>query len=103
VGDVLQRTIVRSAGGTLSEFIPAQSWDSVPGVSIYPTRPKVETTKTKTYVSAKRTEAVNYLFEKEGEIVLPKIEFVYWNYNTKKSYKKVIDSTVIQVAPNADL
>ncbi len=103
VGDVLQRTIVRSAGGTLSEFIPAQSWDSVPGVSIYPTRPKVETTKTKTYVSSKRTETVNYLFEKEGEVVLPKIEFVYWNYNTKKSYKKVIDSTVIQVAPNADL
>lgn len=103
VGDVLQRTITRSAGGTLSEFIPAQVLDSIPGVSMYPTRPKVETKKTKTYVSAKRSETVNYLFEKEGNVVIPKIEFVYWNYNTNKSYKKVIDSLVVQVTPNADL
>lgn len=103
VGDVLQRSIIRSVGGTLSEFIPAVQWDSVNGISIYNTRPKVDTYKSKTSVSARRTETVNYLFEKEGEIVLPKIEFVYWNYNTKKFYKKVIDSTRITVAPNADL
>lgn len=103
VGDVLQRTISRSAAGTLSEFIPAQQWDSVQGVSIYPTRPKTETHKSKTAVSAKRIETVNYLFEKEGEIILPKIEFIYWNFYNKKFFKKVIDSTVIQVAPNADL
>ncbi|MCO4820668.1 MAG: BatD family protein [Flavobacteriaceae bacterium] len=103
VGDVLQRSITRSAGGTLSEFIPAQQWDSVIGVSIYNTRPKVNTFKSKTAVSAKRTETVNYLFEKEGEIVLPQIEFIYWNYNNKRFFKKVIDSTVITVAPNADL
>ncbi|MGY0393380.1 BatD family protein [Bizionia sp. KMM 8389] len=103
VGDVLQRTITRSAAGTLSEFIPEIVWDSVPGVSIYKTRPRTNTTKSKTAVSAKRVEMVNYLFEKEGEVVLPKIEFVYWNYYTKKFYKKVIDSTVVQVAPNDDL
>jgi len=103
VGDVLQRTITRSVAGTLSEFIPAQQWDSVTGVSIYNTRPKVDTYKSKTAVSAKRTETVNYLFEKDGQIVLPKIEFVYWNFYNKKFFKKVIDSTVIQVAPNADL
>ncbi|MFL0354298.1 BatD family protein [Xanthomarina sp. GH4-25] len=103
VGDVLQRTITRTAAGTLSEFIPEVVWDTVAGTSIYKTRPKTHTTKSKTAVSAKRIEMVNYLFEKEGEIVLPKIEFVYWNYYNKKFYKKVIDSTVIQVAPNADL
>ncbi|MCX7546642.1 BatD family protein [Xanthomarina sp. F1114] len=103
VGDVLQRTITRSAAGTLSEFIPAVTWDSVPGVSIYNTRPKTNTHKSKTAVSASRVEMANYLFEKEGEVVLPKIEFVYWNYYNKRFYKKTIDSTVIQVAPNADL
>lgn len=103
VGDVLQRSIRRYAGGTLSEFIPAQQWDSVPGISIYPTRPKVKTHKTKTSVSAERIEVVNYLFEIEGEVVLPKIEFVYWNFRYKKFYKKVIDSVLIKVLPNADL
>ncbi|WP_194766283.1 BatD family protein [Tamlana sp. I1] len=103
VGDVLQRTISRTASGTLGEFIPAVVWDTVPGISIYPKRPSVNTNKTKTYVSASRTEAANYLFEKEGPITLPRIEFVHWNYNTRKFYKKVIDSVTINVAPNPDL
>lgn len=103
VGDVLQRTISRSASGTLGEFIPAIAWDSIAGVSIYPKRPGVNTRKTKTYVSASRTDAANYLFEKEGEVTLPRIEFMYWNYGNRKFYKKIIDSITINVAPNPDL
>jgi hypothetical protein len=103
VGDVLQRTISRSSAGTLSEFIPATQWDSVVGISLYPKRPQVSTNKSKTAVSARRTETVNYLFEKEGDITLPAIEYVYWNSRTKKFYKKQIDSISINVKPNADL
>ncbi len=103
VGDVLQRTITRSAGGTTGEFIPAVIWDSISGVSIYPKRPGVNTNKTKTYISASRTDAANYLFEKEGQVTLPRIEFVYWNYGNRQFYKKVIDSVTIDVAPNPDL
>lgn len=103
VGDVLQRTITRSAGGTSGEFIPAVIWDSIPGVSIYPKRPSVNTNKTKTYISASRKDAANYLFEKEGQVTLPRIAFVYWNYGNRKFYKKVVDSVTINVAPNPDL
>ncbi len=103
VGDVLQRSIYRTASGTLGEFIPAVVWDSISGVSIYPKRPAVNTNKTKTYVSANRTDGANYLFEKEGDVTLPSIEFVYWNYNTRKFYKKVIDSLTIHVEANPDL
>lgn len=103
VGDVVQRTINRSAGGTLSEFIPVTIWESTDGISIYPKRAQVKTNKSKTGVSAQRIENVNYLFEKEGEIVLPAIEYVYWNSANKKFYKKQIDSITIQVKPNADL
>ena len=46
---------------------------------------------------------MNYLFEKEGEIVLPAMEYMYWNSNTRKFYKKNIDSVLIQVKPNPDL
>ncbi|QDO92480.1 protein BatD [Formosa sediminum] len=103
VGDVLQRTISRTASGTLGEFIPAVSWDSITGVSIYPKRPSVDTHKTKTYVSASREDGANYLFEKEGTVTLPRIEFVYWNNSTGKFYNKYIDSLTIEVAPNPDL
>ena len=103
VGDVIQRTINRSAAGTLSEFIPATKWDSINGISIYPKRAQVKTNKTRTAVSSTRSETVSYLFEKEGEFTLPKVEYMYWNSWTKKFYKKQIDSVVILVKPNADL
>lgn len=103
VGDVIQRTIKRFAAGTLSEFLPETKWDSITGVSLYPTRPKLNTHKSKTGVSATRNETVNYLFEKEGEIIIPAIEYVYWNSSNKKFYKKQIDSVIIHVKPNADL
>ena len=103
VGDVLQRTISRSANGTLAEFIPETKWDSVSGVSLYPKRPVSKTNKSKTGVSAQRSETVNYLFEKEGEITIPGVEYVYWNSSYKRFYKKQIDSVTINVSPNADL
>jgi hypothetical protein len=103
VGDVIQRTIKRAAGGTLSEFIPKTQWDSVNGISIYPQRAVVNTHKSKTGVSSTRTETVNYLFEKEGEVMIPGIEYIYWNSNNKKFYHKQIDSVIINVKPNADL
>ena len=103
VGDVIQRTITRSAGGTLAEFFPKTTWDSIVGVSNYPMRPKVNTHKSKTAVSATRIETVNYLFEKEGEITIPSIEYLYYNSSNKKFYRKQTDSITITVKPNADL
>ena len=103
VGDVIQRSIRRSAGGTLSEFIPETKFDSINGISIYPKRPQVKTNKSKTGVSSSRMEMVNYLFEKEGTIIIPAIEYVYWNAGNKKFYKKQIEARTIEVKPNADL
>ena len=103
VGDVIQRSIKRTAGGTLSEFIPETQWDSISGISIYPQRAIVNTHKSKTAVSSSRTETVSYLFEKEGEIIIPGIEYLYWNSSNKKFYHKQIDSVIINVKPNADL
>jgi hypothetical protein len=103
VGDVIQRSITRTAGGTLSEFIPETQWDSISGISIYPQRAIVNTHKSKTAVSSSRTETVNYLFEKEGQIIIPGIDYSYWNSYSKKFYHKQIDSVTINVKPNADL
>lgn len=103
VGDVLQRTISRSANGTLTEFIPETKWDSVSGVSLYPKRPFTKTNKSKTGVSAQRSETINYLFEKEGKIIIPGIEYVYWNSSNKRFYKKQIDTITLNVSPNANL
>ena len=103
VGDVVQRTIYRSAIGTLSEFIPATKWDSITGVSLYPKRSIVNTNKSRTGVSSNRSETVSYLFEKEGEVIMPVMTYMYWNASNKRFYQKQLDSITVMVKPNADL
>lgn len=103
VGDVVERTINRSVSGTLSEFIPATLWDSIAGVSLYPKRPIVNTNKTRSSVSSNRSETISYLFEKEGEVIMPSMTYLYWNAANKKFYQKLVDSVTVLVKPNADL
>ncbi|OIQ41282.1 MAG: hypothetical protein BM563_00935 [Bacteroidetes bacterium MedPE-SWsnd-G1] len=103
VGDVLERSIYRNASNTVSELIPPVKWDTIANVSLYPTRSEVANNKTKTAISATRTEGVRYLFEKEGEIIIPKKELTWYNPYKKKLYKKTLPEVVINVQPNPDL
>lgn len=103
VGDVLERTITRNTRNTLAELIPPIIWDSIPSVSSYPIRPNVNTNKTRTDISAIRTDGVKYLFEEEGDIILPDMEFSWWNPYQKKYLKRTIKGRTISVKPNPDL
>ncbi|WP_051315381.1 BatD family protein [Algoriphagus terrigena] len=103
VGDVLQRQISRTAYGTVSELIPPIAWDSLPGVSEYPSRSAVSNNKDKTSISASRTETMRYLFEKEGEVTIPEMVFTWYNPAHEKLYKRTLKAVTIQVEPNPDL
>ncbi len=103
VGDVLERRISRNAGGTVSELIPPIIWDSIPEVSIYPSRSQVDNNKTKSAISASRSESVRYLFEKEGKVVIPEKVFTWYNPYQKKLYKRTLDAVEVDVVPNPDL
>lgn len=103
VGDVLTRKISRNASGTVSELIPPINWDTIPGISLYPFRSDVENNKTKTAISASRSDVIRYLFEKEGEIIIPSKELTWWNPVQNKLYKRTLKQRKIQVAPNPDL
>ncbi|WP_057938896.1 BatD family protein [Algoriphagus resistens] len=103
VGDVLERTISRTAAGTVSELIPPIAWDSIMNVGMYPSRSEVENNKTKTAISASRTEDMRYLFEKEGEVVLPEMVFTWFNPYRNQLYKRTLKEVKIEVQPNPDL
>ncbi|WPR75252.1 hypothetical protein [Algoriphagus sp. NG3] len=103
VGDVLVRTISRNAAGTLSELIPPIIWDSVANVGFYPSRSEVENNKTKTSISASRTENMRYLFEREGEVILPEMVFTWYNPYRNQLYKRTLKEVKIEVQPNPDL
>lgn len=103
VGEVLERMVQRRAAGTVSELIPPLLWDSLPGVGVYPTRATVRNDKSKTSISATRIEGVRYLFEREGEIVIPEQEILWWHPYQKKLYKRTLRGLTIKVLPNPDL
>ena len=103
VGNVIQRTIYRKAFGTVSELIPPIKWDSIGGVSIYPTRADIDSQKSKTSISASRSEGVRYLFEKEGTVTLPEIQVTWWNPRQNKLFKRTLKQKTINVLPNPDL
>jgi hypothetical protein len=103
VGDVLDRKIYRKAETTVSELIPPIVWDTISGVSFYPERAIVNNNKTKTTFNADRTDAMRYLFEREGEVIIPEMTLFWWNAQRKKIYKKTLPEIVVNVQPNPDL
>ena len=103
VGDVLERRISREVSGTVSELIPPIEWDSLPGVSLYPSRSEVNNHKTRTAISASRTDGIRYLFEREGEVKIPEKVVTWWNPVRNKLYKRTLPGFTIGVLPNPDL
>ncbi len=103
VGDVLERNISRNASNTVSELIPPIKWDTIANVSLYPARSSVSNNKTKTSISATRSEGTRYLFENEGTVVIPKMELTWYNPYKNKLYKKTMPEVIINVQPNPDL
>jgi len=103
VGDVIERSIYREVAGTVSELIPPIVWDSLDGVSLYPDRMSAQNHKSKTAISAERTDRMRYLFEKEGEVVFPEMEVMWWNPRYKKIYKRTLKEVIVYVNPNPDL
>ena len=103
VGDVIERKITRRASGTVSELIPPVIWDSIPNTSLYPSQSALNTNKTKTAISAIRTDGIRYLFEEEGDVIIPDMEFLWWHPYRKKFYKKTVKGLTVTVRPNPDL
>lgn len=103
VGDVLERSISREVSGTVSELIPPINWDSLSGVSLYPARSEVNNHKTRTAISASRTDGIRYLFEKEGEVTIPEKVLTWWNPVHHKLYKRTLPGFTLVVLPNPDL
>ena len=103
VGDVLERRIYRNVSNTVSELIPPIAWDSIANVSLYPSKNSVKNNKTKTSISASRVDRVQYLFEKEGEVIIPEMIFTYWNPYHNKLYKRKLKAITINVLANPNL
>ncbi len=103
-GDVVKRTVTVNAKGTLPQFIPDLSaQEKVDWASTYPQEAALKDTRDEADANGSRTQTVTYLFEKEGDFVMPAIRIAWWNPFTNQTHVKTIDTVRIHVAANPNL
>ena len=103
VGNVLERYVIREVQGSVAELIPPIHWDTISGISNYPSRAEVKNNKTRTSISASRTDGVKYLFEEEGEFVIPELVVSWWNPRAGRMQKRTLKEVIVNVHANPDL
>lgn len=103
VGDVIERKITITVNGTLPSFIQPMEIEKPKLASIYPKEPVLQDKRNENDVNGIRVEKYAYLFEKEGEIILPEENILWWNPYTKRVYKRTISERKITVAANPNL
>jgi hypothetical protein len=101
-GDVLERIITRTVDGNVSGLIPPLQWDTVAGTSIYISRSSTDDIKTRTSITGKRTDGIKYLFEKEGNVIIPEMIISWWDPINKRFYKRTLKERIVDVQHNPD-
>ncbi|WDE96209.1 hypothetical protein PQO03_10860 [Lentisphaera profundi] len=100
VGDSLKRTITRTCRNSLAMLIPPIDVKTDKNFSVYPASPKLNNSMQRGDFSASRVEVFNYIFEKEGEIILPEIITYCWNPTTNKVAKSILKKQELKISPN---
>ncbi|MEX6686966.1 BatD family protein [Danxiaibacter flavus] len=103
VGDVLKRTVVIDAKGTLPQFIPGFKNDSLDWASVYPDDPDLADTRDDYDANGKRTQTITYLLEKEGTFEMPAINIAWWNPYASRLYKRSAAGATLHVKANPNL
>jgi hypothetical protein len=103
VGDALRRSITQRVTDSVAMVLPRPSFVAPQGTSAYPDRPEIDTRSERGALSGTRTDAVTYVFETDGEVVLPDIEILWWNLDGQRLEREVLTGTTITVAANPDL
>lgn len=103
VGDVIYRTIIVDAKGTLPQFIPDLRIDSLDWAGVYPGGTSLADTRDDYDANGTRTQTITYLLEKEGDFVLPSERVTWFNPNSARVFKRSTPGVKLHVAANPNL
>ncbi|HVY75385.1 MAG TPA: hypothetical protein VG890_11180, partial [Puia sp.] len=103
VGDVVERTIVINARGTLPQFIPDLPKEEMEWASIYPGEPDLDDTRDDYDANGRRTQTFTYLLEKPGDYVFPAEKITWWNPYSHKLFSRSTPTVHAHVDPNPSL
>ncbi len=104
VGDVVKRTIVIDAKGTLPQFIPDLATEErVDWASSYPQDAVLIDTRDESDANGRSSQTVTYLFEKEGDFTFSPVTIAYWNPFANKIFTKATNEETVHIASNPNL
>ncbi len=102
-GDVIERTVIENAKGTLPQFIPELKPDTLNWASIYPQDANLQDTRDDYDANGVRTQTFTYLLEKEGDFIMPAAIIKWWNPYSRKVFQRSTGAVKIHVAANPNL
>lgn len=96
-GDVILRTIHRTASGTTAMMMPPVPVEVLPGVRIYSGEPMLQDRQQRGESDSVRTEVLKYQFEKPGVVELPELEFAWWDVEAEALKTETLPGRTIVV------
>jgi len=104
VGDAIVRTVTATVYDALSLVIPPLTFDSIPGLALYPDPPRTsdEGGERGERIVGSRTESATYVMLEEGDYELPAVEIAWWDLNANRLRRSTVESIAFHVEPNPD-
>lgn len=103
VGDVMERTLMIDATGTLPQFIPPIADPKVSWAEIYPGKVSLQDTRDEYNANGERIQTSSWLLTEAGEFELPAAAISWWNPYAARMYTRSIPAVKLKVAPNPGL
>jgi hypothetical protein len=91
VGDALKRSIIIEAVDIPGMAFVPLTFDSARGMTLYPAQAQIIDQTNRGVLTGRRTEQVTYVFQEQGKISIPDIEFHWWNINNSVLEKVVLE------------
>jgi len=101
VGDALERTVSVQAVDVSGMAFTPLTHEDIAGVGSYPAQPAVQDSSDRGSLSGSRIEVVTYVFEQEGEVQIPDIEFSWWNLANNKLEQVLLPGRLVRVVAGA--
>jgi len=96
-GDVIARTVWRSAAGTTAMMFPPVPIETPEGVRFYATEPIVQDFTERGASRAERSETIKYQFERPGTFPLPDLSLIWWDPDAGALRRETLPGRVVDV------
>lgn len=105
VGESFTRTVTTEVEGTLSMIVPPLAFDSVEGLAVYPSPPRLEDAggERGTAVVGRRVESASYVAMSEGDYELPAVTIAWWDWTRRGLRSAELPGVAFTVIANPDL